>query len=196
MNRFMKSDSEPKLAAPGAGLPAIELWVARLFFGRRLRKGTRERFTAEFQAERQKIAAELRPLTVEQASRRVLIPRLRGLEDSSRYWSVWMTLEHLRIVHEGVVGVIKSLAAGVVPPGAASTARVKPRVDVTETVVTAYENSCSAVLDTVASVKDLKTKERFPHPWFGPLNAFGWHALAANHLAIHRNQIEQIIRRL
>src|SRR5581483_6014075 len=70
MNRFMKSDSEPKLAAPGAGLPAIELWVARLFFGRRLRKGTRERFTAEFQAERQKIAAELRPLTVEQASRR------------------------------------------------------------------------------------------------------------------------------
>jgi hypothetical protein len=33
----------------------------------------------------------------------VLIARPRGLEDSSRYWSVWMTLDHLRIVHLAAV---------------------------------------------------------------------------------------------
>ncbi|MBX3389322.1 MAG: hypothetical protein KF691_07680 [Phycisphaeraceae bacterium] len=43
------------------------------------------------------------------AAERVLIPRLRGLEDSSRYWSVWMMLDHLRIVNSQVAMVIASL---------------------------------------------------------------------------------------
>jgi len=35
-----------------------------------------------------------------------------------------------------------------------------------------------------------------PHPWFGPLDAAGWHALAAGHMAIHRVQIERILQGL
>ena len=34
---------------------------------------------------------------------------------------------------------------------------------------------------------------RFAYPWFGPLDATGWHALAGGHVAIHRVQIEPII---
>jgi hypothetical protein len=33
---------------------------------------------------------------------------------------------------------------------------------------------------------------RFVHPWFEPMDAHGWHALAAGHLRIHRVQIERI----
>ena len=192
----MNAEPEPKLAAPGAGLPKLELLAARFIFARYRRRGNRESFNADFQRERGKIGTMVRSCTPEQAARRVLIDRVRGLEDSSRYWSVWMTLDHLRIVHLGILGTIKSLANGIVPPGAASTARVKPGVDVTADVVDEYEKSCDDLLATVAGVADPETPEKFPHPWFGPLNAGSWHALAPNHLAIHRKQIERIIEGL
>jgi hypothetical protein len=48
----------------------------------------------------------------------------------------------------------------------------------------------------VAGIADLKTALRFPHPWFGPLDAAAWHALSATHLGIHRDQIAEITRRL
>jgi len=46
-------------------------------------------------------------------AKRLLIPRLRGMEDSSRNWSVWMTLDHLRIIHGSFIGVIGTLVKGV-----------------------------------------------------------------------------------
>jgi hypothetical protein len=39
----------------------------------------------------------------------VLIDRVVGLEDSSRYWTVFMVLDHLRIVDEGISQIIKTL---------------------------------------------------------------------------------------
>src|SRR5580765_4880752 len=122
----MHDTLEPKLAPPGAGLPAAELVIARLLFAWRRRTGTRESFNARFRQERAAIDRMVRDCDAESAAQRVLIPRPRGLEDSSRYWSVWMTLEHLRIVHGSITRVIGALANGVTPPGAASTAKVKP----------------------------------------------------------------------
>lgn len=61
-------------------------------------------------------------------------------------------------------------------------------------VVAAYEESCDALLATIASIPNLKTAVRFAHPWFGPMDAFGWHALAGGHMSIHRVQIERIIK--
>jgi len=122
-----------------------------------------------------------------------LIKRVRGLEDSSRYWSVWMTLDHLRIMHTGLTRVIASLSREITPPGAASTAAVKPSPQVTAAVVGEYEASCEALLATVAAADNLNTAARFTHPWFGPLDAAGWHALAAGHIGIHRVQIGRIL---
>ena len=45
-----------------------------------------------------------------------------------------------------------------------------------------------------AAAPDLKTSIRLPHPWFGPLDAAGWPALAAGHMGIHREQIVRILR--
>jgi hypothetical protein len=118
------------------------------------------------------------------------------MEDSSRYWSVWMTLDHLRIVNESIVRIIGALADGKVPKTPASTAGVKPSPDATEAVIAEFGKSCDALPATVAGIADLNTPARYAHPWFGPLNAAGWHALAGIHMGLHRGQIERILRDL
>lgn len=184
---------EPKLAPPGAGLPKPELYVARALFAFRRWTSSRAALTALFQRERVAIRQMLLACEGDAGARRVLIRRPPGLEDSSRYWSVWMTLDHLRIVHREMRRVIEALIGGVVPEGVASTAAVKPGVELSAGVVSEYEESCDALLATVATPATLKTALRFAHPWFGPLDAAGWHALSAVHLGIHRVQIERII---
>jgi hypothetical protein len=192
----MDDHPEPKLAPPGAGLPHIELSIARLLFTLRRWRGNRDYFNARFEEERGRIRSLIKSCHAESGTRRVLIKRVRGLEDSSRYWSVAMTLDHLRIVHGGIIRTIEALAAGVAPKGTASTARVKPSPQATWDVISEYERSCDQLLTAVAAVPELKTAARFEHPWFGRLDAAGWHAMAAGHIKIHRMQMERILRRL
>jgi len=186
----------PELAAPGAGLPGYELRIARLLFAFRAWTHDRQRIDALFRRERSLIAELVRSCPAGRLGERVLIPRPRGLEDSSRHWSVLMTLEHLRIVNLACASIIRELSEGRVPAGKASTADVKPSPDVTESVLTTYEASCDEVLAAVAAAKDLDDPARFPHPWFGPMSARRWHVLSAVHLGLHRRQIEAILVRL
>jgi DinB superfamily len=191
----MNTQPEPKLAPPGAGLPKPELLIARLMFAWQRRTGTRELFNAKFQRERETVQTLYKSCDEETGATRVLIQRVPGLEDSSRYWSVWMTLEHLRIMHQGLARTIQSLARGVVPQGKASTANVKPAINITSAVVKEFEQSSDELTATVEKVPNLNTQARFEHPWFGPLNAAGWHAMASTHLSIHREQIARILRK-
>jgi len=188
----MASSSEPKLAAPGAGLPALELAIARMSFARRRKSWSRERFNEQFGVERAAIRRRVDGCEPSLRRRRVLIRRLRGLEDSSRNWSLWMTLEHLRICNEAFARFITLLGRDETPEGRVSTADVKPSPEVGGEVEDGFEASCEAVLEAVESVPELATRAAHPHPWFGPLDAAGWHALAALHMGIHRVQIERI----
>lgn len=158
--------------------------------------GNSEAFTAHFIREREAIRRLIANLDEPTLSRRVLIRRPKGLEDSSRNWSVLMTLDHLRIVHHAFIGVIGTLAKEQVPEGEASTAAVKPDPAVTLDVIAEYEASCDALLATLSAVRNFKTRTRFPHPWFGPMDAHGWHALTGGHMSIHRVQIERILERV
>ncbi len=186
-------ESAPILAPPGAGIPTIERVVGGLIFAFNRRRGTRERFAARFQRERDEIAELRRGRGDEVLRKRVLIPRLRGLEDSSRFWSVWMTLDHLRIVHNEVTRVIEALTHDQTPEGRASTAAVKPSPNVGPDIVRAYEDSCDHFLGRTEACATLNTRVPFEHPWFGPLDGAGWHALAAMHMGIHRAQIARIL---
>jgi hypothetical protein len=185
--------NEPRLAPPGAGLPFPENLIARVLLGIKRSTGNSAAFTTHFIREREAIRGLIDNRDEAALTRRVLIPRPRGLEDSSRYWSVLMTLDHLRIVHHAFIGVIGTLAQEQVPEGEASTAAVKPDPAVNLDVVDEYEASCDALLATISTVKNFKTRARFPHPWFGPMDAHGWHALAGGHMSIHRVQIERIL---
>lgn len=189
-------DQEPHLAPPGAGLPLVELGVGRVLFGVRCWLGNFESFTEDFQKERKAIATLIESVRSLNCGKRVLIKRPIGLEDSSRNWSLWMTLDHLRIVNLGISGIIGSLGEGIVPPDVASTAAVKPSPDAGEAVVQEYENSCDEVLRAAAGVENLRTSVRYAHPWFGSMDAHAWYALAGSHLGIHKVQLERIMAAL
>jgi len=188
----MTSPQELKLAPPGAGLPLPELLIGRMIFGfKRLTSG-REGITARFQKERAMIRSHVDRVPEALRRKRVLISRPRGLEDSSRYWSVWMTLDHLRITNEAFAMVIESLVNGAVPPGKVSTANVKPDPQAAAEVDAAYEQSCERLLQTLSACPDLRTPLKYEHPWFGPMDAAGWHVLSAGHMGIHREQLRRI----
>ena len=118
----MSSNADSQLAPPGAGLPGPELFIARLLFRLQKWRGNRDSFNARFIREREAIRRSLARCDGTAAGTRVLIKRLPGMEDSSRHWSVWMTLDHLRIVNHGIAKTIASLAREISPSGRASTA--------------------------------------------------------------------------
>lgn len=186
----------PHLQPPGAGLPPFERFVARLLVGWQARRATRRGNAAQFARERETILALAGTCPAEQAATRVLIPRPRGLEDSSRYWSVYMTLDHLRIVNQGAGELIRLLGRGQTPDRVTGTADVKPSPDADAGVVAAFEAACRHFERCVDEVADLHTALRWPHPWFGPLDAADWQFFTAFHMRLHRHQIEAILRGL
>jgi hypothetical protein len=190
----MSAITEPKLDPPGAGLPFPENLIARILLGLRCVTGSPRSYTNRFVTERETIGRIIIGKGAAALARRVLIDRLPGLEDSSRHWSVLMALDHLRIVHHGISGVLESLAAGRLPDGEVSTAAVKPDPAVSMEIIAAYQASCDHLLDTVGSIRDFRSSARHAHPWFGPLDAHGWLALVSTHHGIHRRQIERILR--
>lgn len=187
--------AEPSLAPPGAGVPRIERMVGWL----RLAIATRQGAAAASKLLRREQAAihrVVQQIPQAEAGVRVLVPRLRGLEDSSRWWSVWMTLDHLRIVNDSIAGVITLLGSERAPAGQVSTAAVKPSPDAGPEVLAAFDASCDAIERVVAELPRARSTERFAHPWFGPLDTAGWHAMAAMHMSIHLAQLHAIVRGL
>lgn len=194
--KTLRTETQPPLAAPGAGLPWMELQIARLGFGWMRRRATREKAAALLNAERDAVLDLVGDCDAEACMRRVLIPRPLGLEDSSRNWSVFMALDHLRIVNLGIADSIKRLGCGEVPARVASTAAVKPDPAVDEEVVASFVEACDAVATAARAVPNLHTSARYAHPWFGLLDAAAWHFMAGFHLRLHRGQIQTILHRL
>jgi hypothetical protein len=124
----VSSNSPPALQSPGAGLPWWEWLVARYFlFPRACRKLRWEGAGRLFQAEGAKVLALWDALPADRLTERVLIRRLPGIEDSSRYWSVAMTIEHLNIVGFGIGLTTRGLRRGQLPSRPARVEDVKPR---------------------------------------------------------------------
>lgn len=187
---------KPITQPPGAGLPKIELMIARLRFNWALKRKTREQFTQLFESERDQILKLARSYDPVNGSQPVLIKRIRGMEDSSRNWSVLMTLDHLHIVNLAAGGAIRALGKGEIPDREANTADVKPDPDADATMIETFDRSCEFFLKCARQVDDLHTPVRYDHPWFGPMDAAGWHALGGVHLGLHRRQIEEILKSL
>jgi hypothetical protein len=183
----------PKLAAPGAGLPKIERFFANLMIHWQAKRTSREAAAATFATERAAILRLLHSAPTEHLMRPVLIKRLPGLEDSSRYWSLVMTADHLRIVNTQIAGVIASLCAGKAPDLVANTANVKPNQEVEVSAMADFEKACALFEETVAAQKELKTELKFSHPWFGPMDAAAWHFMIGFHMQLHRKQMELIV---
>lgn len=189
----------PKLAAPGAGLPLLELLLLRyVLVPRESRRSTWEGNARRFETESEKILALVGGLPEETLTRKVLIPRLRGLEDSSRHWSLAMTLEHLFIVGTAMKSAIVELTHGRVPERTVGSADVKPsRTSSGRAAVASFEAFTRAQIPAIeAGASDKASKARYPHPWFGPLTAHQWMWLMALHQGLHRKQLKEILARM
>lgn len=183
-------------ATPGAGLPWIELMVARhLLFPRLCRKWSWADAGRAFQADGARVLSVFDALPPEQRTVPVLVRRVAGMEDSSRFWSAAMVLEHLTMVGSAIRWAIGELRKGVVPEAQPRIADFKPPGGIDPAAARA---GFAGLLGEVArDDRDLPpvprgTGPRYPHPWFGPLDAHQWQCLLAFHQEIHRKQIERI----
>lgn len=186
----------PKLGKPGAGLPFIEWAVAKyIVFPRRFKNSSKEKALADFAEQSDKILKLARGLSSEQLVERRLIARLQGLEDSSRYWSVAMTLDHLTIVGNLMSHAVIELSKGNNALKVVGTAEVKPgaAADAARSLKDFEEMTERFLLEVGKANIDVRSKVTHPHPWFGPLNAYQWLVFAAPHENIHLRQIEAIV---
>lgn len=188
-----QSGPPPRLAAPGAGLPKFERFVANLMIRWKAARSTRAQAAATIESERAAILGLLQGRDEAALAGPVLIKRLPGLEDSSRYWSLLMVVDHLRIVNRNIAGVIAKLGEGRIPEGEASTAAVKPSPQARESVIAEFDQGCGEFAQTIAEIPDLKTALKFPHPWFGSMDAATWHFMAGFHMRLHHKQMKLIL---
>jgi hypothetical protein len=135
-------------------------------------------------------------LPAEQARLPVVIARFPGIEDSSRGWSVYMTLQHLVIVGSAILAGVPRLAAGKRIDTAVKIEDVKPAADAGPEQLRRLADLADGYASLPAAVGAAREGSRLRHPWFGDLNASEWLTLAAVHNRIHRHQIERIIASL
>ena len=188
----------PKLAPPGAGLPFIEGLIAKYYFyPREMRKFKWRRSLDRMITETDRIIAIAEKLTPEQFTQPVLIPHIVGMEDSSRFWSVAMVMEHLIITMRGMTQIVEAIAAEKELNVTTSTAAVKPRGGAVEKSVM-IKNFNAATYEAVARLMPFadsaSEKYKVLHPFFGLIPAKGWVFVLGEHQSIHRRQVNEIIK--
>lgn len=194
----MKNENTiPKLAPPGAGVPwpqrmVMKFFIAPFVAGRTDWKLSQTRFdkiTA-------KILREVDNLSEEELTKKVLVPPQTGLEDSSRFWSIAMTLEHLVIVGRQMNYAITELVSGRIPEGKADTAAVKPLGKLSgKQSVDDFRNFTSVDYKNLVKYigsHDHNSNLKFLHPWFGKITAKQWFWVLSIHHGLHLKQIRKI----
>lgn len=196
-----RSDDEiqASLQKPGAGVPAHHRLLMRYIVRPLVAgKSSWDKDSETFGRVAGRIIKDYESLSEEQRTKRVLVPPQFGLEDSSRYWSAAMLLEHMLIVTQGIASLVVPLSKGVVPDYEVEMARVKPKGQMSAqdalTKFRAYSATAMAELDK--AVGDRNAKPALLHPWFGPFTARQWHWLMTAHAVIHLNQLRAICWRL
>lgn len=148
----------------------------------------------KFQAEADLLLAMAVPLSEEAGRTRVLVPRQRAMEDSSRFWSPYMILQHVTIVNRGITMLVRGLAAGKRSDRKASPADVKPSPDAGPEEIASFRETVVSCGDIFRGLGPFDPTVRHLHPWFGPLDAHQWICLMAFHHGVHRKQMELVLR--
>src|SRR5262245_3784514 len=188
---------EPRLAPPGAGVPALERFVGKhLLLPRLCRRLSWDDAPALLERQGIELLELAGGRSEARLTERVLVPRQRGLEDSSRFHSFAMVIEHLTIVGRRTTGIVRDLTHGRLPHDPVRTAELKPSgalslaatvCDYRAMLVEFREAALEQTADRTSSL-------RFPHPWFGPLSAHTWLCFAPFHQTIHLEQARRIVR--
>ena len=189
------SEPEPKLAPPGAGIPFYQKLFLRLYVNPFVAgREPLEKMRARIERKHLRVREEYLAVPEKLRDRKVLVPPQTGLDDSSRYWSAAMVLEHLEIVGSQMGEGIVHLTNGRSPKSKADTAKVKPRGALSAFEIfgsfDGWQSGFLARLDS--GVKDFDAKGTYDHPWFGPFTARKWLWVLGIHADIHLKQLRAI----
>ena len=201
MEKNTQSPFEPKLQAPGAGLPLFQTVFLKLVVGPVLSKiKTPAQNKIEYELLVRKLIGRISQVSEENRKARILVDPLPGLEDSSRFWSLNGVLEHLLIVSKSMEIIILSLSAGKVPPEKADIAKVKPS-HMDQDSLTEFSSFAPDLIMRIdeklkAPGMNFDQKLKYHHPWFGPITAKQWYWLLSAHQGIHYRQAKAIIEKL
>ena len=193
------NDFAHKLDKPGAGLPWFEKLIAKhVFVLGTAKKTDKDQAITLLEQTGRKTLDLVKTIPEDQRTAQILIPRIRGLEDSSRYWSALMTLEHLLITGVGMQDLIITLSNQNSFDRMVRIEDVKPQgIKNSDDLFLQYEDFLNAYRTAIEPLDDLKnTNFTHDHPWFGPLNAHQWLCLNGFHHTLHLKQIEMILERL
>jgi hypothetical protein len=188
-----------KLAPPGAGVTALERLVGKHWYLRRAcARLSWEEAPRELAAQAGVLDGLAAGIDEERLLRPVLVPRQMGLEDSSRFQSYAMVLEHLTIVGRAVQSIVVDLTHGRTPAIVIRVAEVKARGgQPLEEVRANYRAMIEAFTGAIPrDVGDRHSTARHPHPWIGQLSAYQWLCFAPLHQQLHIKQARRICRRL
>ena len=176
-----------------SGLPGFEAFYLNFFFKLGTAVTSDQSALASFQLTTEQILSCVNENDANVLSREFTIPRIQGIEESSRHWSVLMVLDHLRQVNEAIRETIRELKSSGQPFQPIRIADFKPDQDVGLEAIDEFQDVNKRYWAFVKSHMPLNTSLTFRHPWFGELNGHQWHCLAAAHQKIHLRQIYKIL---
>jgi hypothetical protein len=200
IDQLAKDDGGGTLEPAGAGLPPMELLIAKtlqlpLAFATTSNAQAMKLFLQEARYHVDLVSK----LSPEARDRRVLVPKLPLIEDSSRFWSAGMVLEHLIIAGERMGVIIQSLSGGKMPTGMASIADLKPPGKIGgEQIIEEYATFVDRFIKRMNNIEPSVNKRNitYAHPWYGPLGINQWICLSALHQKTHTKQLQAIRSRL
>lgn len=187
--------SSVKLAPPGARLGFWTELILRWFVNPVItKKISWEQCEQNFFKSHQKIIQVLESIPADKVDIRILVPPQKGLEDSSRYWSAKMLVEHLLIVGTQVQSAIIRLSREEILKELVDTAAVKPSGNASYQVLFEKLKQFASEVpsDLNRNVHAKESKSKLVHPWFGPFNSKQWYWLLGTHASIHLKQLEEI----
>ncbi len=177
--------------------PASAPFLMRTGFALFARTQSRQQALTRFLRTVETMAALAASVSLEQVRTPVTIPVYRGIDETMVGWSIGMTLRHCCMVNAAIMALIERLAQGHTPeslPCAKTDFEPAPEHGMEQ----ASRLRAQAVFyeGLLAGLPGLETAIRTPHPFFGCLNAHGWHCLLGLHLGFHVPQLQAIRERL
>jgi hypothetical protein len=186
---------QSQLDSAGKGLPVFEA-----FFLKRIGFPLLKKFVSWdlamklFEHEGQKILNDVKQLDDNALFKKVLIPKVLGIEDNSRYYSPAMVLWHLIYVGETIQSGIISLSRNEHIDFVVKIESFKPFVEIAPDIVSKYASFLNGYKATIEkSLQDKYTHNYHAHPWFGPLNPHQWLIMSAIHQLVHGRQLRKIL---
>lgn len=163
----------------------------------RLAGTSRSAANAQIRTEADRTIEVANSLGEELAGKPATVPRMPGVDEDMRNWSVLQIIEHNLIVNRVFTEVIATICRG-----ETFVSNLDPKKDVMPSegtpfsIVADFAESVDHHLETVAKVPELRGVGSFLHPVFGEFDAHKTHAMFGFHLWVHRRQADAVAKRV